>query len=320
MTTPAPEKEQQTYDLALGGRDAARIESQRLQKAQEAVFARKEHEALSLRGSPEQERLEDVDPIEVSVEVAPIEQRSFGTTEMGLVAGVGLILLGGLFFSVKATQNYQQHKKDRQNYRKANNVLGSEALNQISQILDNRVAAENRPRWTENDPRRLEAMEELTVADQTPHWKHLGEIVIDSGVMTREEVSHALKVAQSVHVPLGQYLVQSGKISSSVLCKMLALQSGLPIVDLTQVEVPLNLAALFGREKMSRHEFIPFKDARSIVCVAAARPLTARFISDLESLCKKKVEVYLAEESKLMQLIDNAHRLKQPRLAVEGKC
>jgi hypothetical protein len=80
------------------------------------------------------------------------------------------------------------------------------------------------------------------------------------------------------------------------------------------VDVPMKLVEKFGHTLMRRYEFIPFKDAKSTVCLAAANPLRSKVISELESICGKKVEVYLAEEHAITVLTDNVHRSKRSSL------
>ena len=100
-------------------------------------------------------------------------------------------------------------------------------------------------------------------------------------------------------------MVRSGLIAPDVLCRALALQSGLPVTDLSGVEISEKLTAYFDPALMTRHCFLPFDEAETFICVAASSPLKASVIQELEKCCGKKIELFLAEEEVVAKLLED---------------
>ncbi|HYF48997.1 MAG TPA: PilZ domain-containing protein [Planctomycetota bacterium] len=142
--------------------------------------------------------------------------------------------------------------------------------------------------------------------------KKIGEVLIHMGQLNPDEVAQAVAGAQANDERIGRYLVRNNIISAEVLCRALALQSGLPMTDLEDVIIPEKIAQQFTHATMLNHEFVPFDEARNFVCVAAANPLRQTLVKELETLCGKKVEVFIAEEEKVLKLLDSI-TIKQQR-------
>jgi hypothetical protein len=56
--------------------------------------------------------------------------------------------------------------------------------------------------------------------------RHVGEILVDEGLITREELDRALARQQETHVPLGQLLIELGYVSRGAMANALAEQHG----------------------------------------------------------------------------------------------
>ncbi|HYF50433.1 MAG TPA: PilZ domain-containing protein [Planctomycetota bacterium] len=319
IAAPDAEREKQVYDEVLANRIQAIQESRRLQKAREEEWARNEAAAMALRGSAEQERLEDVRPIELEVANAPTQQVEFGSAEVGTGAAIFFVVTGLLAFFIVGTAQHRRRRIETGIDKEAGNRRDDEALAAANQMLAERVNAEVQ----HMEILGAGGIKETAIITRTagadapanlPKWKRLGEVLVEMGVASAEDMDKAVKLAKTANEKLGHFLVHSGKISGETLCKALAKQTGLPIANLAHAEVPLKLVEKFGHSLMRRYEFVPFKDAKSTVCIAAANPLRSKVIADLEEICGKKVEVYLAEEHAITVLTDNVHRSKRSSL------
>lgn len=64
--------------------------------------------------------------------------------------------------------------------------------------------------------------------------KSLGSLLLDNGLVTEQELDHALSLQTSCQSPLGKILVGEGAINNYTLYHTLAQQHEIPFVDLTQ--------------------------------------------------------------------------------------
>jgi len=134
--------------------------------------------------------------------------------------------------------------------------------------------------------------------------KLLGEVLIKMRKLEEEQVTLAVHRAKLTGERLGRYLLREGLVTPLELCRALALQSGLPVTDLTEVDIPEPLGLLFSHAMMVRHEFIPFDESLRMLCVAAANPLQKKLRDELERQCGKQVEIFLAPEDLVLMQID----------------
>lgn len=131
----------------------------------------------------------------------------------------------------------------------------------------------------------------------------LGDILVQMGKLTQEQVDEAVAEARARHEKIGRYMLRENLITPDVLCRALALQSGLPMTDLTDLELSQNLARLFPHTLMLRHCFIPFDENASFVCIGASNPIHGTTITELERIAQRKIEVFLAREDYILQHI-----------------
>jgi len=134
--------------------------------------------------------------------------------------------------------------------------------------------------------------------------RKIGEVLVKMGKLTETQVQDSVQRARISGERLGRYLLREGLVSPAELCRALALQSGLPMTDLTDADIPEPLSMLFSHGMMLQHEFIPFDESMRMLCVAAANPIPRAVLSDMERSCGKKIEVFLAQEDLVLQLVD----------------
>ena len=66
-----------------------------------------------------------------------------------------------------------------------------------------------------------------------PARKRLGDLLVDAGVITPAQLSHALSLQGKLKVPLGRVLVSNGWLDEETLAEAIAYQADLPRVNLT---------------------------------------------------------------------------------------
>ena len=75
--------------------------------------------------------------------------------------------------------------------------------------------------------------------------RHLGQILIDQGILTEDQLRIALLEQTKSHVPVGRLLVQLGFVSEATLRDALSEKLGMQSVDLAHIIVdPVALKTL----------------------------------------------------------------------------
>src|SRR5262245_19426541 len=74
-------------------------------------------------------------------------------------------------------------------------------------------------------------------------WRPLGALLADEGLLTHEELEHALAEQARCRRPLGQILVDSGYLSGWTLTRMLAQQHGVDLHTTRELEATPSTSA-----------------------------------------------------------------------------
>src|SRR5512134_948370 len=139
--------------------------------------------------------------------------------------------------------------------------------------------------------------------------RHLGQILIDQGVLTEDQLRIALLEQTKQHIPVGKLLVQLGFVSEATLRDALSEKLGLQSVDLGRIIVdPVALKHL-PREMARRNRMFPValdrQQRKFIVALADTNNIVA--LDQLRALLKGEyeVELRLAGESEIERAIEH---------------
>ena len=140
----------------------------------------------------------------------------------------------------------------------------------------------------------------------------LGEILVEQGLISQENLSSALRIQKSEGKPLGEILLQQGLINERVLKQSLASQAGVPYIE--PIYALLDPAVLKGVsvEYLRRHRFVPFsrtEDGKTVVVLADLSDTNA--IQAIDELYKGKYQLALGPLDVITETIDEiAHQRK----------
>src|SRR3954467_14424992 len=139
--------------------------------------------------------------------------------------------------------------------------------------------------------------------------RHLGQILIDQGILTEDQLRIALLEQTKSHVPVGRLLVQLGFVSEATLRDALSEKLGLQSVDLAHIIVdPAALKAL-PRELARRYRIFPValdrQQKKFIVALADTNNIVA--IDQLRAHLKGEfeIELRLAGDSEIERAVEH---------------
>ena len=81
-------------------------------------------------------------------------------------------------------------------------------------------------------------------AAPTRTGKLIGQVIVESGFATEEQVEHAVAVARESGRPTGNVLVSEGTITTDQLAQAVATRFGMEHVDLSEYSVDMSAANL----------------------------------------------------------------------------
>ncbi len=143
-----------------------------------------------------------------------------------------------------------------------------------------------------------------TDLSRTSTRQRIGDLLVDEGLVTEEQIAAALAEQRDTGERLGKLLVASGTITEAQLVSVLARQYGLDFVDLDE-HVPDFAASRLVRESFARrHRALAIAWDEGRLVVAMVNPVDVFALDDIRSMTGHDVKPVMAEPSQLMRAID----------------
>jgi type IV pilus assembly protein PilB len=139
--------------------------------------------------------------------------------------------------------------------------------------------------------------------------KQLGDILLDSGLVTQDQLAEAYEEHQRAGRALGRVLVEKGVLTESQLVAALAQQIGLKFVDLSDYPVDGAAIASVPPSVCRRYNALPigYEDGRLLV--AMSDPANVFAIDDIRSITGAEVKPVVATKSDVTGAINRYHRV-----------
>ena len=153
----------------------------------------------------------------------------------------------------------------------------------------------------------------------------LGEILVQGGSVTREQIDEALRQKEGKE-RIGQALIRLGMASEEQVFRALAEQTRVPYIDLADVEIDPGAVNPASMKTIFQKKVIPLDRRNGTMRVAVSDPLDLEVLDDLRLLLRCRIQPVLARPTEIEKLIkkhygvaaDEVHRMvDQARAEVE---
>lgn len=141
--------------------------------------------------------------------------------------------------------------------------------------------------------------------------KRLGDLLIEAGLISYEQLEQALTLQEKMGKRLGKVLMELGYISGQSMIEVLEFQLGVPRMDLNLVNIDAETAGLIPEAVAKRYQVIPIRRERNKVVLAVADPTNIFAIDDVQLATGLPVEVVMATESEIERAINRAYGVRE---------
>ncbi|NOZ68239.1 MAG: Flp pilus assembly complex ATPase component [Deferribacteres bacterium] len=135
--------------------------------------------------------------------------------------------------------------------------------------------------------------------------KKLGEILIEEGLISEEQLEHALAVQKGKNKKLGKVLIELGYINEMQVAETLTKQLSLQMVDCNDYSPSSEVLALVPRETAERKLVLPLELKGKVLTLAMANPLDWETIEDISFETGLKLSVAISSENNILNAIEN---------------
>ena len=127
----------------------------------------------------------------------------------------------------------------------------------------------------------------------------IGQILINSGDITEEQLEEVLEKQKTVKKRVADLLIEDKIVTEQQVCKALEKQLFIPYIDLDEITIPEELNSIIPEEMAQSNMVIPIEQEGRFLTVAIADPLNYQGLKDISIATKLKVKPVIAEASKI---------------------
>ena len=148
----------------------------------------------------------------------------------------------------------------------------------------------------------------------------LGDVLVQNGVITEEDLQRGLERQKGSGRKLGETLVDEGITTEENIARALSKQFHYDMVDLQNTEISQEILDLVPANVLKKHRAIPFEyspDNMNVLRVAMSDPMDIGAMDDINIITNLQVEPVVATMGSVMLALDNYYGQAEVNSALE---
>ncbi|PTN37523.1 GspE/PulE family protein [Desulfonatronum sp. SC1] len=133
--------------------------------------------------------------------------------------------------------------------------------------------------------------------------KRLGDMLVEAGLLSTENLKKALLEHKKANVKLGEYLVREGVIRESQITEVISQQLNIEQYHPNKYPFEVQLASLITTDFARMNKVAPLRRRGNLLTVAMVDPLDITTLDDLEIMTNLEVEPVICSDRELTELI-----------------
>lgn len=141
--------------------------------------------------------------------------------------------------------------------------------------------------------------------------KRLGDLLVEAGLITPEQLTKALAVQKKTGDRLGRILINLGYVTEENIIEVLEFQLGVPHVDLNKMQIDPAAARTIPETLAERYQVIPIKKEGRRLTLAMVDPTNFYAIDDVRLASGCDVEPVIAAEKEILRAIQETYGVRE---------
>jgi type IV pilus assembly protein PilB len=142
-----------------------------------------------------------------------------------------------------------------------------------------------------------------------PEKRHLGDLLVQAGLVSAADLARALEVQKSSGHRLGEVLVALGLVTEADVARAIAVQLGIPFLPDHELQVNMAVAGLIPPSVARRTCALPVREQPGLLYLAMADPLDVFSLDEIRHLTRRRVQPIAATRKGLLKAISQYERL-----------
>jgi len=149
------------------------------------------------------------------------------------------------------------------------------------------------------------------------HRRRIGEILVNEGLVTPEQLDEALRVQKKSGELLGTVLMDMGLVAESDIAKTMCLQYQLPFITLQNYEFDDKLLQLFPKDFLHKHRLLPFDKVGDMLLVLVTEIPQDQVLEEIPKLTHLNTALYVGYLSEVTNQLNKLIPLAPGNAAVK---
>lgn len=141
--------------------------------------------------------------------------------------------------------------------------------------------------------------------------KQLGELLLEKGVLKKEQLEKALNIQKQKGGLLGTILVGLGYVSEEQIAQAITVQYGFPYLPLSSYDIDPNLLDIVPKNVAEQYGLIPIDKIGNTLTIAMSNPLNLQAVEDIELMTNCKVQTFVSTMTDIQSAIDKYYKKKE---------
>ncbi|HPD18185.1 MAG: Flp pilus assembly complex ATPase component TadA [Candidatus Goldbacteria bacterium] len=140
----------------------------------------------------------------------------------------------------------------------------------------------------------------------------IGEMLVEEGIITKEQLKDALEEQKKTGEKIGEILIRMGYISKEILWTFLGYQMGVPYINLDEItNIRQDVLKLIPEQLIRSEKLIPVNKQGKVLTVAMSDPLNFLVIDDLKATTRCEIDARLSSPDDINKLIGKYFGFKE---------
>jgi CheY-like chemotaxis protein len=155
------------------------------------------------------------------------------------------------------------------------------------------------------DPAEVLARIKMLLKAKELHEKQSGELFIEMGFITKQQLQEALRIAKKENIKVGEALYSMGALDKDHIYWMLSNQLNMNYVELSPEMIDRELIGQFSIEILEQLQCLPLYETMEEIHFTIADPTDQKIVERVKSLRPEKVvQLHLALPEKIMDILN----------------
>ncbi|SDC46643.1 type IV pilus assembly protein PilB [Paenibacillus sp. UNCCL117] len=141
--------------------------------------------------------------------------------------------------------------------------------------------------------------------------KRIGDLLVEAGLLTQEQLSKALQEQRETKMRLGEFLINRSYITEQQLIEVLEFQLGIPHIQLFRQKIDPKVINLIPQRVAEQHQVLPVRVDGNKLLLAMADPLDYFAIDELRMSTGLRIEPTIAAREELQRAIRRYYGLQE---------